>query len=59
MSNWPAMLTDLLDDDSDTMSAREDEFIESIDKQRGMVDDWTPSYKQLAVLEAIWRKVFG
>jgi hypothetical protein len=57
---WPKMLDELLHDDSDTMSAWEVEFIESLDRQCDGSSDgsWYPSPKQEAVLERIWDKVF-
>lgn len=57
------MLAELLDDESDTMTAWEVEFIESLGKQRDRSyatrSYWTPTGKQLAVLEKIWEKVFA
>lgn len=60
MSDWPKMLNELLNDDSDTMSTWEVEFIESVHKQELAGGDfWEPSEKQLDVIEKTWRKVFG
>ncbi len=57
--NWNAMLDELLRDESDTMTAWEVEFIESLDKQRSRnSEDWTPSAKQCGILSEIWDKVF-
>lgn len=60
-SEWPRMLDELLTDSSDTMSAWEVEFIESLNRQcDGSADgSWCPSPKQEAVLVKIWNKVFG
>lgn len=59
---WEDMLNELLSDDSDTMSAWEVEFIESIDKQRDTAhhegEGFDPSPKQLKTLRDIWYKVF-
>ena len=59
-SEWPKMLDELLSDDSDTMTAWEVEFIESLDRQCDSSPDgsWCPSPKQTTVLEEIWGKVF-
>lgn len=58
-----SMLEELLDDESDKMSAWEVEFIESLSGQRdemGMDRSyWEPSDKQWAVLCRIWNKVFA
>lgn len=51
------MLDELLDDESDSMSDWELEFIESLDRQRGRAPLW--SQKQLKVLVRVWDKVFG
>jgi len=56
--NWDDMLDDLLRDDSDTLSAWEVEFAESLDKQRNR-EGWSPSDKQFKYLSDIWHKVFG
>jgi len=58
MANPDGMLDELLNDASDTMTAWEAEFIDSLDKQRGRNPDWEPSGKQLFVLEKVWGKVF-
>lgn len=54
------MLDELLNDDSDTMTAWEVEFIESLNRQCDGSSDgsWCPSPKQEAVLEKVWNKVF-
>lgn len=57
MSKHGDMIDELLRDESDTLSAWEVEFIESLDKQR-KDSDWSPSNKQFIVLEKIWDKVF-
>lgn len=49
------MPDEILEDDSDRMTPWEVEFVESLNKQN--VFDWTD--KQIAVLEKIWRKLFG
>lgn len=49
------MLDEILKDESDRMTAWEVEFIESLDRQN--VFKWTD--KQIAILERIWRKLFG
>lgn len=57
--NWAAMLDELMSDDSDTMSAWEVEFIESLGRQRMASSAlWRPSVKQRDVLQRIWTKVF-
>lgn len=56
MPDWPDMLEELLEDDSDRMSAWEIEFVNSLDKQSDN-EDWKPSAKQRAVLERIWKKL--
>ena len=59
MSEWDRTLDELLEDESDTMTAWEVEFIESVNKQRTRVGaDWLPSAKQEKVLIDIWNKVF-
>jgi hypothetical protein len=60
-SEWPKMLDELLNDDSDTMSAWEVEFIESLNRQCDGIADgsWCPSLNQEAKLEQIWNKVFN
>jgi len=59
MSDWDRTLDELLEDESDTMTAWEVEFIESVNKQRARVgEDWLPSTKQKKVLVDIWNKVF-
>ena len=60
MDNWRELLSELLQDESDTMSDWETEFVHSVDKQadqRG--SEWSPSQKQLDVIEKVWSKVFG
>lgn len=52
MSAWREQLDRALDDESETMSAWEVEFVESLEKQ-SEIDEWEPSAKQLAVLERI------
>lgn len=55
------MLDELLQDDSDKMTAWEVEFIESLSRQCDSSRDgsWCPSDKQEKVPEKIWGKVFG
>jgi len=53
--DWDDMLTELLDDASDRLTAWEVEFIESLKKQRR--DLWEPSDKQMAVLVKIWDRM--
>lgn len=58
-SEWDKTLDELLADESDTMTAWEVEFIESVNKQRRRTGDgWSPSAKQEKVLIDIWNKVF-
>lgn len=58
--DWPKMLDELLQDDSDKMTTWEVEFIESLNRQCDSSPDgsWCPSAKQMKVLEEIWGKVF-
>ncbi len=49
------MLNEVLGDESDVLSARAIEFIESLDKKR----QYDLSDKQVVWLEDIWNKVFG
>ncbi len=52
------MLDELLEDDSEKMTAREVEFIESLNKQRGNNhESWEPSPKQGDWLADIWNRV--
>jgi hypothetical protein len=55
--SFPHKLRELLDDDSDAMTAWEVEFIESVHEQSER-PEWTPSLKQVLVLNKIWDKVF-
>lgn len=48
------MLDELLNDDSDRLSAWECEFIDSLDKQRD--DGFSP--KQETKLSEVWRRIF-
>lgn len=57
MAKSSDMLDELLQDESDTLSAWEVEFIESLDKQRTQ-PNWEPTNKQFLMLERIWGKVF-
>ena len=60
MVEWNMMLNELLADDSDTLTAREVEFTESLDKQRDLRGaDWMPSSKRIAALERTWKRVFA
>lgn len=59
-ADWTAILSELLNDDSDTMNAWEVEFIDSLREQRHRKgSEWCPSPKQLAALGKAWDKVFG
>lgn len=58
MAKSSDMLNELLRDESDTLTAWEVEFVESLDKQR-TEPNWEPSSKQFNVLEKIWDKVFS
>ena len=49
------MLDEILNDETDRMTAWEVEFIESLHKQR----ERGCSDKQFSVLEKIWNKLFG
>lgn len=53
------MLAELLNDESDTMTAWEVEFIESINKRRFAYRGWAPNEKQRTILAKIWQRVFG
>ena len=58
--DWKGMLSELMLDESDTMSAWEVEFIESLDRQSGKSRfGWAPSPKQMECLDKIYDKVFG
>jgi hypothetical protein len=61
-SNWSSMLDELLDDDSDAMTPRDVEFIDSLHNQRGehLEDDeeWEPSDAQWKWLDDIYTRVF-
>ena len=59
LTDWQNMLEELLNDESDTMSAWEVEFIDSLNRQWTRHEDMAISPKQRAVLERIWDKVFG
>lgn len=56
--NWEGMLRELLDDESDTMSAWEIGFIESIER-KSKREGFSPSPRQAACLNKIWNRVFG
>lgn len=60
-NEWPKMLDELLQDDSDMMTAWEVEFIESLNRQCDGSNDgsWCPSDKQQNVMDKIWNKVFN
>jgi len=54
------MLDELLDDDSDSMTAWETEFIDSVNRQRAHFgEDWLPSDRQEGVIVEVWHRVFG
>ena len=53
MPDYEKMLDELLNDESDRMTAWEVEFVESLDKQRDR--EW--SQKQRDILDRIWQKV--
>lgn len=53
-----SMLDELVNDDTDKMTAWEGEFIESLSQQAER-DAWEPTEKQAAVLRKIWYRVFG
>lgn len=55
MNDWNDMLDEILNDETDRMTAWEVEFIESLHKQR----ERGCSDKQFSVLEKIWNKLFG
>ena len=63
MADYEKMLDEILNDESDAMTAWEVEFVESLDRQRnikqGTRTSWEPSPKQKDVLDKIWGKVFG
>jgi hypothetical protein len=67
-SNWSAMLDELLDDDSDSMTPGDAEFLDSLHNQRGehldeesdvFDPDWEPSDAQWKWLDDIYTRVFG
>lgn len=55
------MLNELLRDESDTLTAWEVEFIESLDQQRTREGEqcWEPTQAQFMALEKVWGKVFS
>lgn len=59
MCDWKGILAELLNDESDTMTTWEVEFIESINRQRYKNRVWEPNEKQTAILAKIWQRVFG
>jgi len=59
LDGWAGMLDELLEDDSDTLTAWEVEFIESLQKQRAAAEDFKISPKQLDVLCGTWQRICG
>lgn len=57
IEDWEDMLDELLADESDTMSAWEVDFIESLDRQRS-APEFVMSDKQWSVLQKVWSTVF-
>lgn len=58
---WPQMLDELFNDDSDKMTPWEVGFVKSLDRQCDSSPDggWCPSKKQMESLEEVWSNVFG
>lgn len=57
MMDWQEMLSQLLADESDTMTASEITFINSLNKQCGR-PGFEPPETQLTALGKVWMRVF-
>lgn len=57
MIDWRGMLTELLDNDHDIMTAWEVEFIEN-QARKADLPGRNPSEKEIAKIEEIWQRVF-